>query len=321
MKPGLEREGDLASGALPPSTPEDDYDLSPVAHAAGAGRLGAFYQLTKPGIAGFVTLTSGAGFFVASGGHAPLVPLLHTMFGTLLSTSGALALNQYLERAFDAVMRRTRGRPLPSGRVAPAESLLFGLLLLAAGAGHLWFWIGPLPAALTLVSAAAYTLVYTPLKRRSYLATLVGAIPGAMPVLIGWSASAGEISPGALTLFFIFFLWQLPHVLALAWLCRDDYALVGFLMAPPADPEGRVLGMHMLLSAAALIPVSIFPTLLGLTGWIYFGGALVLGSVLFMLAVLAARAMTRETARRVFFGTLVYHPSLLVLLLVDTVRL
>jgi protoheme IX farnesyltransferase len=239
----------------------------------------------------------------------------------LLASAGALALNQYSERDVDALMDRTRRRPLPSGRLRPGEALVFGLLLVGGGVGLLWVAVGGLPALLTLATAGAYNLVYTPLKSRSYAATLAGAIPGGMPALIGWSAATGEVALGALVLFGIGFLWQIPHVLALAWLLREDYARAGFLMAPPADPEGRIIGRQMILYASALIPVSLLPTPLGLTGSIYLVGALALGGTLLGFAAVAREGMSRRAVRRVFLGSLAYQPLLLALMLVDTVRL
>ena len=285
-----------------------------------SGRASSYYELTKPGIAGFVTILAGVSFYVASHGRAELAPMLHTLAGTALATAGALALNQYAEREVDGRMTRTRTRPLPSGRMAPREALGFGALLLALGVGYLAATVGWLPSALTALSAAAYLLAYTPLKSRSYMATLVGAFPGAFPALIGWTAATGRIELGGMVLFGIAFLWQLPHVLALAWLLREDYARVGFFLTPPTDPSGRRIGRHMVYHSVSLLGLSAFPTLLGLTGGVYVAGALALGLVMLGLAAAAAADMTRLRARRVFLFSLLYPPVLMVLLLVDTVR-
>jgi heme o synthase len=287
--------------------------------ALSGSRIGAYYELTKPGIALFVMITAGVAYFVATGGAPRLLPVIHVLLGTVAATAGALALNQYLEREVDARMSRTRSRPLPSGRLRPRDALLFGSALVLGGSGYLWLTVGWLPAALTLFSAFAYDFVYTPLKPRSYLATLAGAIPGAMPALIGGSAATGDVGLGALVLFAIAFLWQLPHVLALAWLLREDYARAGFLMTPPADPGGRVIARQMNLYAVALIPISLLPTLLGLTGRLYFAGALVLGLLLLASTGVAGRTMARGPVRRVFLGSLAYQPLLLGLMLLDTV--
>ncbi|MSR22397.1 MAG: protoheme IX farnesyltransferase [Gemmatimonadetes bacterium] len=280
----------------------------------------AYYELTKPGIAGFAMITAGVAYYVASAGDAGLVPVFHTLLGTVLATAGALALNQYIERKADALMERTRTRPLPSGRLRPRDALLFGLLLVVGGVAHLWATVGEVPAILTLLSAGTYNLVYTPLKPRSHTATFAGAVPGAMPALIGWSAATGGVGPGALVLFGIAFLWQIPHVLSLAWLLREDYARAGFLMMPPTSPDGRFIGSQMVLYSAALLPVSLFPTPLGLTGWIYLIGAAVLGTVFLWWSIAASRSMDRTAVRRVFLGSLAYQPLLLGLMLLDTVR-
>jgi len=287
-----------------------------------SSRLRAYYELTKPGIAVFAMMTAGVAFYVGAGGQIQVSALLHTLLGTLVATAGALALNQYLERVVDGRMDRTRVRPIPSGRVTAIGALIFGLLLVAAGVGYLWITVGALPALLTLLAALAYDLVYTPLKSRSYAATLAGAIPGGMPALIGWSAATGEVGLGAMVLFGIGFLWQLPHVLSLAWLLREDYARAGFLMSPPADPEGKVIGRHMIIYSAMLVPISVLPTPLGLTGMIYLAGALMLGAWMLASSVTAARRnMGQAAVRRVFLGSLAYQPLLLALMVLDTVRI
>ena len=286
-----------------------------------ASRATSYYELTKPGIAGFVTILAGVSFYVASRGRSDLVPLLNTLLGTALATAGALALNQYAEREVDGRMSRTRTRPLPSGRMEPREALGFGALLLASGVGYLAGTVGWLPSFLTALSGAAYLLLYTPLKSRSYMATLVGAFPGAFPSLIGWTAATGRIELGGIVLFGIAFLWQLPHVLALAWLLKEDYARVGFFLTPPTDPSGVRIGRHMVYHSVSLLLLSGFPTLLGLAGVIYLAGALALGLTMLALAGAAAADMNRQRARRVFLFSLLYQPLLMGLLLLDTVRL
>lgn len=282
--------------------------------------MGAFYELTKPGITLFVVLTAGTAYYVAARGVVVGAELLHTLLGTLLGTAGALALNQYVERDVDALMVRTRTRPIPSGRMPAREALAFGTLLLLAGVGWLWVQVGWLPATLTLASAAAYLWLYTPMKSRSYLATLVGAVPGAVPALIGWAAATGALSLGAWVLFGIAFLWQLPHVLALAWLLREDYERAGFFLTPPTDPEGTRIGRHMVYHSVSLLFVSVFPTPLGLTGPVYLVGAVILGLAMLAGTGAAARKMTSRRARRIFLGSLLYQPLLLSLMLLDVVR-
>jgi heme o synthase len=283
-------------------------------------RIRAYYELTKPGIAAFVMITAGVAYYVGAAGDAAFVPVFHTLFGTVVATAGALALNQFLERKVDATMRRTARRPLPSGRLRPVEALVFGVILVVGGVLHLGLTVGWLPALLTLASAIGYNFVYTPLKPRSYAATFAGAFPGAMPALIGWSAATGSVSLGGLVLFGVAFLWQLPHVLALAWLLRADYLRAGFLLTPPVDDGGRTIGNQMVLYSAILVPASLAPTLIGLTGWVYFGGALLLGGIVLWWSVQARIAMSNATVRRVFLGSLAYQPLLLGLMLLDTVR-
>lgn len=284
------------------------------------GRLRPYYELTKPGIAGFVMITAGASYHVAAGGRPDLMPVLHTLIGVGLATGGALALNQYVERDLDARMKRTRSRPIPSGRVRPGQALAWGLALLAIGVTWLLLALAWLPAFLTALSAALYILLYTPLKRRSYLATLVGAVPGALPGLIGWSAATNGLSLGGWVLSGIFFLWQLPHVLALAWLLREDYRKVGFFLSPPTDPAGRRIGRHMVYHSISLLLLSVVPTLLGITGWIYGVGALALSTAMLATCAAAAMDMSLPRARRVFLASILYQPLLLGLLLLDTIK-
>ena len=310
MTEAVEARTDPPPDPRPDSTPDE---------TPARGKAGALYELTKPGITGYVMMTAGVSYYVASGGRVEVLPLIHTLLGVALGTAGALALNQYVEREVDAVMTRTSKRPLPSGRLRPAEALAFGGALLVVGVVYLGLMVGWLPSVLTAASAAAYILAYTPLKTRSYLATLVGAVPGAFPALIGWSAATGTVEFGAVILFCIAFLWQLPHVLALAWLLREDYARVGFFLSPPSDPEGLQIGRHMVYHSVSLLAISGLPTFLGLTGQIYLVGAFVLGLITLGFSVAAAAQMSRPRARRVFLWSLLYQPLLLGLLLIDTV--
>jgi protoheme IX farnesyltransferase len=290
---------------------------SPEVPSAG-GPLRPYYELTKPGIAAFVAITAGASYFVATSGRPDVLQLVQTLLGTGVATGGALALNQYVEREVDGRMKRTRSRPLPSGRLAPRRALAFALLLLGIGVAWLAVAVGFLPAFLTATSAALYIGAYTPLKSRSYLATLVGAVPGAIPGLIGWSAATGGLEPGAWVLFGIYFLWQLPHVLALAWLLKEDYERVGFFLAPPTDPRGNRIGRHMVYHSISLLLLSLVPSILGLTGLVYLAGAALLSGGMLASAVVAAREMTAIRARRVFRASLLYQPLLLLLLFLDT---
>lgn len=288
-----------------------------------ASRLAVFYELTKPGIAGYVMVTAGVGYLVAARGTAQFLPVVWTLLGTVLATGGALALNQFVEWELDALMERTRSRPIPSGRLGPKEALLFGNLLMLGGIGLLFFTVGWLPAALTALSGLSYNLVYTPLKKVSYISTLAGAFPGAMPTLIGWSAATGTLSLEAGTIFAIAYLWQLPHVLSLGWLLRKDYARAGFFLIPRSDPEGRRIAWHITSFSAALGLVGVVPTWLGITGTVYLAGMIVLGVGLLAVAIATLKEdrLTSTAARRVFLGSLIYHPLFLLLLSVDTIRL
>lgn len=284
------------------------------------GSLRAYYELTKPGIAGYVMVTAGVSAYVASRGQIGLPLVLHTIIGTGLATGGALALNQYIEREYDARMVRTRGRPIPSGRLDASSALVFGAATMMGGFVYLAFLAGALPSLVAVVSALAYHGVYTPLKRHSHVATLAGGVPGALPTLIGWTAVRGTIDAGGLGLFAIAYAWQLPHVLGLAWMLREDYLRVGFRLIPPHDEAGKVISHHMLAWLIVLVPLSGVPTWLGYTGWVYFGGALVASLAFLAVGVRAARDFTDRAARSVFFGSLLYHPVLLGLMLFDTVR-
>jgi len=288
-----------------------------------ASRLAVYYELTKPGIAGYVMVTAGVTYFVGAGGRADFLPVLFTLLGTVLATGGALALNQFVEWELDALMERTRARPIPSGRLGPMEALLFGNSLTLGGIALLYLTVGWLPAALTALSALSYNLIYTPLKKVSYISTLAGAVPGAMPTLIGWSAATGTLNLEAGSIFAIAYLWQLPHVLSLGWVLRKDYARAGFYLIPKSDPDGRRIAWHITVFSAALLLVGAVPTWLEVTGWVYLGGILLLGAFLLTLAAstLKEDRLTTAAARRVFLGSLVYHPLFLILLLMDALPL
>jgi protoheme IX farnesyltransferase len=237
--------------------------------------------------------------------------------GTALVAGGAAVLNQLYERDTDALMRRTRLRPLPDGRVSVADARLFGFILSAAGLLLLALRANWLAAALALATLVIYLMVYTPMKRRTPLSTLVGAVPGALPALIGWTASHGSIAIGGATLFAIVFLWQIPHFMAIAWLYRDDYSKAGFPMLPVIEPEGRRAGRQAVVYAAALVPVSLVPTIVGIAGSVYFGSALVLGLVLFVLAARFAITRSEGAARALFFGSITYLPLLWIVMIGD----
>lgn len=275
------------------------------------GGVSAYLELSKPGITAFVAITAAAGYLVAAG-EMQWLNVAHVVLGTGLSTAGALALNQYLERRPDALMLRTRGRPVPSGRVSPDRARFFGAALVASGAGHLAFRLGWAPALGAVAAAFLYNAVYTPLKLRSPVATLVGAVPGALPALIGWTASTGGVDGRGMVLFGILFLWQLIHVLALGWTLREDYERAGFHLIPPVS--ARMISVFLVGCATALLLVSALPAFLGMTGGPYFVGALALGAAMLVASGAFLLQPTRQRCRRVFVGSLLYHPLLLALM-------
>lgn len=291
--------------------------MSTPAIAAARPALRDFVELTKPRITMMVTLTALVGFLMASPLGPRPTPLLACLLGTTLVAAGASCLNMLLERHTDALMQRTRNRPLPAGRLRPFDALSFGLALTVLGAGVLGWGAGLLPLAVALVTSGSYLLLYTPLKTRSSLNTLVGAIPGALPPVIGWSAASNALDPGAGVLFAILFLWQVPHFLAIAWIYREDYARGGLHMLPVVDPEGRLTGRQAVANSLGLLLVSLTPTLAGMAGPLYLVGAVVLGLGLTLVSIGAAVARTPAAARRLFLASLVYLPALLTLLVLD----
>lgn len=273
--------------------------------------------LTKMRITVLVLVTTAAGFLLASGPDLDLALLGWTLLGTGLAASGAAALNQVIERDVDAKMRRTASRPIPSGRMTAAHGLAVGVGLALAGVGLLAGLVNWLTALLALATVLLYVGVYTPLKRMTPLNTIVGAIPGAIPPVMGWTAVAGTMGLPAGVLFAILFLWQLPHFLAIAWIFRDDYRLGGFPMLPVVDPDGEATGRQVALYCAALVPVSLIPTFLGLTGPIYFFGALLLGLGFLASGLMMAMHRRGKEARHVLLASVTYLPLLLALLVVD----
>ena len=279
--------------------------------------VGDYAALTKPRLNLLVVATSAAGYYLGAPPQPDWPGMAEAVAGTALVAAGAAVLNQLYERHTDALMRRTRRRPLPAGRLSPEEARMFGLALAASGVALLAFRANLVAAALALATLGIYLAVYTPLKRKSPGATLVGAIPGALPPLIGWTAAQGRISVGGMALFAIVFLWQIPHFMAIAWMYRDDYAQAGFPMLPVIEPNGRRTGRHAVVYAAALLPVSVAPAFLGVAGWIYFWVALVLGVGMVWLAARFAATRLESSARRLFFGSIVYLPLLWAAMILD----
>jgi protoheme IX farnesyltransferase len=281
--------------------------------------LVAFLELTKPRITQLVLLTAAAGFYLGAPAGVDLGLLVHTLVGVALVAAGTNAFNQVRERDVDARMRRTQGRPLPSGRVSPRAAAWFAAVISVTGVAYLAVAVNRLTAALAAVTLVSYVLLYTPLKRRTTLNTLIGAVPGALPIVGGWTAAGGALGPAVAALFWILFLWQLPHFLALAWIYREDYQRGGLAMLSVNDPDGHHTGRMVLLYALALLPVSLLPTLLGVTGAVYFFGALALGVAYTGVSVAMTRAVTPARAWRVFLVSIVYLPALLTLMVVDKI--
>jgi protoheme IX farnesyltransferase len=284
-----------------------------------SGRLGHFVELTKPKIVVFILATVAAGYYVGVEGPVEVATLIHVLIGSALVASGSNALNQLLERGTDARMQRTRQRPLPSGRLRVVETAAFAWGLGLVGVAYLAVLTNATVAVLAAATLGSYVLVYTPLKRVTSLSTIVGAIPGALPIAGGWAAARGELGLVAWVLFAILFLWQLPHFLALAWLYREDYARAGLRMLSVTD-GADITFRQALLYAVALLPVSLLPTVLGATGTIYFVGAVVLTVWLVVATLRVMLDHAPSQARRLFLVTIVYLPVMLMLMMLDKAR-
>ncbi len=280
-------------------------------------RTGDFVSLMKPRLNFLVLLTTAAAFALGAGAQTTLVDLLHTLAGTFLVAGGAAAINQVWERTTDRLMRRTAQRPMAAMRMTAAEGTAFGVLLTVAGAAELAYFVNPLAAGVALFTTASYVFFYTPLKLRTSLSTIAGALPGALPAVIGWAAATNTLSIEGWVLFGIVFLWQMPHFLAIAWMYRDEYARAGMPLLPVIEPDGRSTGRQAVLYTAALIPLSMMPTGVGLaTAW-YLVGAIALGAILMVLSLEFSVKRNVESARRLFFGSIIYLPILWALLVFD----
>ena len=273
--------------------------------------------LSKPRVLLMVLASTLAGYFVALDGRPDLARVIHVLIGTFMAAGGTLALNQYVERDVDALMERTRRRPLPDRRLQPLEALVFAGMVTSAGAMYLAVSVGIAVAGLTLATTIPYLGAYTPLKTRSALCMLVGAVPGALPPVTGWLAARGELGLGAAMLFAIVFLWQLPHTLAIALLYRDDYARAGVRVLPVVDAYGTASDRQIVTSTLALLGVSVLPTAIGLSGTVYFATACVLGLGLLGFGLAHASTPSLASARRVLLATLLYLPLLLAVLALD----
>jgi len=277
----------------------------------------AYVVLTKPDVTFLIVITTVAGFYLGSRGPLDWALLAHTLLGTVLVGAGTASLNQYFERQMDALMRRTSMRPLPAGILQPREVLLFGVGTIVTGTLWLVLAVNGLAALLALATSVLYLGLYTPLKTRTTLATAVGAFPGALPPMIGWAAAHGSLSPGAWILFGILFFWQFPHFLAIAWIYREDYARAGIRMLPVIDRAGDATFRQIVATAAILVPVSLLPSVAGISGIRYFFGALVLGMILLQVSLWSSRTRTNTRAKWLMHATVAYIPLLLGLMILD----
>lgn len=280
-------------------------------------RFAALLELTKPRITFLIMLTSAAAFCLGSKGDIAYLTLTHALVGIALLSSGIATLNQYMERDLDLLMRRTSSRPLPARKFDPKHALVFGFGLTVLAELYLAVLVNVLTAALGLAVVVGYLGLYTPLKTRTSLSTVVGAFPGAMPPLLGWSAATGDLSLEAWALFAILFIWQFPHFLAIAWMYREDYARAGIQMLPVVEPEGRLTAQQIVIWTLLLVPVSLLPTVLGTTGTLYFYGAFVLGLAFLAASIHAAFSNSRKGARRLLLASVLYLPLLFGLMVIN----
>jgi protoheme IX farnesyltransferase len=288
-----------------------------VSGVRGSSKAGDFVTLTKPRLNFLVLLTTAAAYSLGAGPDAGLLDLVHTLVGTFLVAGGAAALNQVWERSTDRLMRRTAQRPMADRRMSVFEGATFGILLTALGAAELAYFVNPLSAIVALVTTASYIFLYTPLKLRTSLSTIAGAVPGALPAVIGWAAATNTLSIEAWVLFGIVFMWQMPHFLAIAWMYRDEYARAGMPLLPVIEPDGRSTGRQAVLYTAVLVPLSMMPTGVGLATVYYMVGAIALGAMLMLLSVEFSAKRDLATARRLFFGSILYLPLLWAILVFD----
>lgn len=273
-------------------------------------KLLAYFELTKPRITFLITLSALAGFALGSANGVEVIRFLHVTLGIALLVSGTSALNQYWERELDALMLRTKMRPLPAGKLTPAQALWFGLSISLLAEFYLAYFLNPLTASWGLVAFASYLFLYTPLKTRSTWCTFIGAFPGALPPLLGWTAARNQVGIEALVLFGILFLWQFPHFHAIAALYRDDYARAGIRMLPVVEPDGKATARQILGYTLVLLPVSLLPTVLKISGPVYLVGALLLGVFLLRASLAAAQSLTREHSLRLLKASVIYLPLL-----------
>lgn len=288
---------------------------------AARSRGADFLALTKPRLNFLVLLTTAAAYQLGAAADAPMMTLAHTMLGTLLVAGGAAALNQVWERDSDKLMRRTRMRPLPDARLDYRHATVFGWVLIVAGLVELALFVNLLSAGTALATMASYVWFYTPLKFRTSLSTIAGALPGALPAMIGWTAATNTLSIEGWVLFGIVFMWQMPHFLAIAWMYRHEYERAGIPLLPVIHPDGRSTGRQAVLYTTALVPLTLLPTFMGMASAYYLAGAVVLGAIMGLFSLEFAVVRTQEAARRLFFASIIYLPLLWALLVWDHSRM
>ena len=284
------------------------------------GWVAVYADLVKARLTLLVLLTTLVGFYVGHRGPMDFLLMFHTLLGTALVASGAAALNQLLEREHDAKMRRTASRPLPSGRLQPVTVMLFGGVCALVGTLYLALLVNPLTSVLGAVSLICYLFIYTPLKRLTWLNTAVGAVPGALPPLMGWAAARGELSGGGWALFAILAFWQMPHFFAIAWIYKDEYAKAGFQMLPAVDPDGSRTAQQSVSHTLALLLVGLCPFLFHLAGPVYLAGSLLLGVGYLACAIRFARRLDLKSARLLFISSIIYLPLILICMVVDKLK-
>jgi protoheme IX farnesyltransferase len=297
--------------------PVVDAGALPAVKGVSAGSLRDYLELAKPRLTSLVALTALVGYQAGAAGRSDPAGLLCALAGTTLLAAGGCTLNQVMEHEFDGRMERTRGRPIPAGRLQPFESAVFGTALSAIGLLVLLAGTNTPTVLLGITATFTYLAVYTPLKRTTGLCTLFGAIPGALPPAMGWTAAAGQLEPGTCVLFGMLFLWQLPHFLAIAWMRRDDYARAGFAILTVFDPDGSATGRQAVLYTVSLLPLALVPALMGLAGHFYLVTALAMGLLYTSAAVRMAWLRTAESARGLFLTSLLYLPVVLTVLMID----
>jgi protoheme IX farnesyltransferase len=280
-----------------------------------------YVELTKPRITWLILMSTAVGYFFGHQGNWAFWPIIHTLIGTGLIASGTAALNQWYEREADEKMRRTHDRPIPSGRVHPVYAFWFGVTLEIVGSLELWLGVNLLTSLLGVATIVMYLFAYTPLKQKTWLSTTIGAFPGAMPPLIGYAAARGALTPDAWVLYAILFLWQFPHFYAIAWMYREDYSRAGIRMLPVIEPDGESTSRQIVIYSVLLIPISLLPKFFGMTGSIYFVGALAMGLLFLYSGVRVTIDRSRARARRVLLASVIYLPVLYGLMVLDPARL